>query len=41
MGPPEEVITEEAIKTLYDMKCMIIKNPASGKPHIIPTDVHT
>lgn len=41
MGRPEEVITEDNIKTLYDMKCIIIENPVSGKPHIIPTDIHT
>ncbi len=39
MGTPEDVITEEIIKILYDMKCMIIKNPSSGKPHVIPTEI--
>jgi len=39
MGSPEEVITEEMIRELYNMECMIIKNPSSGKPHVIPTEI--
>jgi len=39
MGSPEEVITKERIRSLYSMECMIIKNPSSGKPHVIPTKI--
>lgn len=39
MGSPEEVITKERIRSLYSMECMIIKNPSSGKPHVIPTEI--
>ncbi|MFH5835345.1 ABC transporter ATP-binding protein [Proteiniclasticum sp. C24MP] len=39
MGPPEEVITEEMIRELYNTECMIIRNPSSGKPHVIPTEL--
>jgi iron complex transport system ATP-binding protein len=39
IGSPEEVITEEMIRDLYNMECMIIRNPSSGKPHVIPTEI--
>ena len=39
IGSPEEVITEGMIRDLYKMECMIIKNPSSGKPHVIPTEI--
>lgn len=37
MGAPEEVITQISVKSLYDLDCLVIKNPLSGKPHVIPT----
>ena len=40
MGSPEEVITEERIREMYNMNCMIIRNPSSGKPHVIPTEIN-
>lgn len=40
MGAPEDVITEVSVKTLYDLECLVIKNPLSGKPHVIPTAMY-
>lgn len=36
MGHPDEVITEDNIKNVYDADIYMIKNPVTGKPHIIP-----
>ncbi len=35
-GTVEEVLTEENIKEVYDINVCMIKNPVTGKPHIIP-----
>lgn len=36
IGHPDEVITEDNIKKVYDTDIYMIKNPVSGNPHIIP-----
>lgn len=36
LGTPEEVLTEENIKKVYNINICIINNPVTGKPHIIP-----
>ncbi len=35
-GSPEYVLTEENIEKVYNIKVHIMKNPFTGKPHIIP-----
>ncbi|MEW9095211.1 MAG: ABC transporter ATP-binding protein [Clostridiaceae bacterium] len=35
-GTPEEVLTENNIQNAYNIETCIIKNPITGKPHIIP-----
>ena len=35
MGTPEEVITEENIRTVYDVNCKVIPDPDFGSPHVI------
>lgn len=35
-GKPEQVLTEKNIKETYNMNTYILKNPVTGKPHIIP-----
>lgn len=35
-GTPEEVITESLIQTVFDLDCMVIKDPVSHSPFIIP-----
>lgn len=36
VGTPEEIIKKEVIQQVYKMDCCIIKNPITGKPHVIP-----
>ncbi|BDR63666.1 ABC transporter ATP-binding protein [Clostridium tetani] len=35
-GSPENVLTKDNLKYVYDINTYIIKNPITGKPHIIP-----
>lgn len=35
-GAPHEIIEEENIQKVYGMKVYIMKNPHTGKPHLIP-----
>lgn len=35
-GTPEDVISEELIKTVYGLDCAVIKDPISDSPFIIP-----
>lgn len=35
-GSPEEVITKENIKNVYNLDAIVMKNPVNGKPYIIP-----
>ncbi|WP_167957845.1 ABC transporter ATP-binding protein [Anaerosporobacter faecicola] len=39
-GAPEEVITEELIKNVFDLACTVIKDPISGTPFIVPKGRH-
>ncbi|NLK22409.1 MAG: heme ABC transporter ATP-binding protein [Epulopiscium sp.] len=36
LGSVEEVLTKENIKNVYDMEVYMMKNPVTGKPHMIP-----
>jgi iron complex transport system ATP-binding protein len=33
-GPPDEVLTAERIRTVYDVEVLLDKNPASGKVRV-------
>ncbi|MFR3321787.1 MAG: hypothetical protein ACLTSZ_12470 [Lachnospiraceae bacterium] len=35
-GSPEVVITEPLIRELYGLNCMVISDPVSGSPMIVP-----
>jgi len=35
-GSPESVITEENLMEVYKLKTSIIRNPITGKPHVLP-----
>jgi len=35
-GAPHEIIEEENIRMVYGMKTFVMKNPLTGKPHLIP-----
>lgn len=36
VGKPEEVITEQNLREVYETECLIIQNPLDGKPYVIP-----
>lgn len=39
IGSPDQVVNQGSMKSLFDMECLVISNPLSGKPHVIPTTV--
>lgn len=38
-GPPAEVVSAELVKAVFDLDCMVIEDPSSGTPLIVPLDV--
>jgi len=39
-GTPSEVITEDLIKQVFGLNCVVIKDPVSGSPFIVPKGRH-
>lgn len=39
-GTPEETINEELIKKVFNLDCMVIKDPINGKPLVVPIGKH-
>ena len=35
-GTPEEIISEELIRTVFRLECVVTKDPVSGSPFIVP-----
>lgn len=35
-GPPSEIITEELIEEVYDLRCRVVPDPETGAPMVIP-----
>lgn len=35
-GRPEEVITEESVRAIFDLECLIVPDPITGTPMVIP-----
>ncbi|MCM2398053.1 ABC transporter ATP-binding protein [Rhizobium sp. S95] len=35
-GRPADVVTEEMLEKVFDLPCMIIADPVTGTPHVIP-----
>ena len=35
-GPPNEVITEAVMDSVFDLPCTVIADPVHGSPHVIP-----
>ena len=35
-GTPEEVISEELIREIFRLECVVTKDPVSGSPFIVP-----
>ncbi len=39
-GAPEEIITYETIEALFEMVCVVFRNPMTGKPYTFPVPRH-
>ena len=39
-GPPADVITEDLVETVFDVRCQITPDPVSGTPMVIPIGRH-
>ena len=39
-GNPAEIITQDLIKTIFDMGCAVISDPVSGTPFVVPKGRH-
>ncbi len=39
-GAPSQIITPELISRVYDLDCMVIRDPVSGTPYVIPKGRH-
>ena len=37
-GAPAQVLTEELVREVFELNCMVIDDPASGTPMVVPTD---
>lgn len=38
LGPPEDVITPELIEDVFGLKVLVVPDPATGTPSIVPLD---
>jgi iron complex transport system ATP-binding protein len=39
-GPPTEVVTEELVADVFDLRCAVLEDPLSGAPMIVPFGRH-
>ena len=39
-GPPGDVITAQAVREIFDLRCQVIEDPVSGTPMVIPMGRH-
>lgn len=39
-GAPTQVLTEDLVREVFELNCMVIDDPASGTPLVVPTDGH-
>ena len=37
-GPPAQVLTQNLVREVFELNCLVIDDPASGTPLIVPTD---
>lgn len=35
-GTPEQIVTQDIMAEVFDLRCVVIKDPVHGDPHIIP-----
>ncbi len=39
-GPPAQIVTEELMKQVFGLDCVVIQDPISGTPYIVPMGRH-
>jgi iron complex transport system ATP-binding protein len=39
-GPPTEVVTEELVADVFDLRCAVLEDPLSGAPMVVPFGRH-
>jgi iron complex transport system ATP-binding protein len=39
-GPPTEVVTEELVADVFDLRCTVLEDPLSGAPMVVPFGRH-
>jgi iron complex transport system ATP-binding protein len=39
-GPPVEVVTEELVADVFDLRCAVVEDPLSGAPMVVPFGRH-
>ena len=39
-GPPAEVVTEELVADVFDLRCAVVEDPLSGAPMVVPFGRH-
>ena len=37
-GPPAQVLTVDLVREVFELNCLVIDDPASGTPMVVPTD---
>jgi ABC-type cobalamin/Fe3+-siderophores transport system ATPase subunit len=36
-GPPREVVTAELVESVFGLPCLVVEDPVSGTPLVVPT----
>jgi iron complex transport system ATP-binding protein len=39
-GPPDEVVTQEAVQNVFGLDCLVVPCPVSGRPLVVPKGRH-
>jgi iron complex transport system ATP-binding protein len=39
-GPPDEVVTEELVRSVFGLECLVVACPVSGRPLVVPKGRH-
>jgi iron complex transport system ATP-binding protein len=40
-GTPDEVITEELVERVFGLRCLVVPDPVTGTPTVVPLDPRT
>lgn len=40
-GPPGDVVTEELVEDVFEIRCVVMSDPVSGTPMVVPIGRHT